>query len=356
MLPEIDAWPFGEVAVTSGKEDAVLLFQNAALLCELSSSSVSCYIAQEDEEVKIFLRAAKAAQEAGDEEAVLWFATTAVAGKGSEHFNIMDGKNRGSGTALHQAVQDEALEVARRLLEVKANVNAVGGAFRRTPLHVAADQGHADLITMLLEAKADPYARDEDGRTPVDCAKQHGGRGLAPFVTGARSLTLLSVLVTCEGPEVIEALEIWKKEARRKDMFGYNKPLDRAHLRERLRVVLAEGLETLGNWCILANEDYTNLRFQNMIPKPEVQASLWHLPGLSAADACDPDLLRALAKTANEDVFQTDTVQAIVQAAWAQTRLATAWEVISCLLMVVLLCVASLTFRHEQPGANESSS
>ena len=301
--------------------------------------------------MKIFLRAAKFAQEAGDEEAVLWFATTAVAGERSWHFNIVDGKNEGHGTALHQAAWDEALEAAQRLLEVNPDVNAVESKYRETQLHLAAARGHADLITMLLEAKADPCARDWLHMTPLDCAKVRlGGRGLAPFVRGAPSLTLLSALVTCEGPEAIEALEEWKKEAR-----GVGGPMERAHLRERLRVVLAKGSEDEGNWCLDADPDYVNLKVQNMIPKPEVQASLWYLPGLRAADACDPVLLTALAETANEQVFQTDTVQAIVQAAWAQTRIATAWEVISCLLMVVLLCVASFTFRHEQPTANESS-
>ena len=300
--------------------------------------------------MKIFLRAAK---EAGDEEAVLWFATTAMAGEGSWYFNIVDGKNEGSGTALHQAVMDGPLEGLQRLLEVKANVNAVESRERFTPLHIAALKGHADLITMLSEAKADPCAGDASRRTPLARAKErHGGHGLALFVRGAPSLTVFSALVTCEGPEVIEGLEAWKKEAK----VSYDdKPVERAYLRERLRVVLAQGFEIEGDCYFSGHPDYANLRFQNMIPKPEVQASLWCLPGLSAADACDPDLLTALAKTANEEVFQTDTVQAIVQAAWAQTRIATAWEVTSCLLTVGLLCVASFTFRHEQPAANESS-
>ena len=306
--------------------------------------------------MKIFLRAAKAAQEAGDEEAALWFATTAVAGKGSVFFHIVDGENMGVGTALHQAATaDKALQAAQHLLDANAKVNAVDRRNRRSPLHVAAFHGHADLITMLLEAEADPYARDEDGRTPVDRAKQHGSRGLALFVRCAPSVTLLSALVTFEGPEVIEALEEWKKLAWRKHGRFESQPMERAHLRERLRVVLAEESEDNANWCLHADEDYVNLKHQNIIPKPEVPASLWYLPGLSAADACNPDLLTALVKTANEEVFQTDTVQAMVQAAWAQTRFATAWEVISCLLTVGLLCVASLTFRHEQPAANESS-
>ena len=133
--------------------------------------------------MKVFLRAAKAAQEAGDEEAALWFATTAVAGKGSVFFHIVDGENMGVGTALHQAATaDKALQAAQHLLDANAKVNAVDRWNRRSPLHLAAFHGHADLITMLLEAEADPCARNKSGETPVDWAKsRHGAYGCLWF-------------------------------------------------------------------------------------------------------------------------------------------------------------------------------
>ena len=94
------------------------------------------------------------------------------------YFNIVDGKNKGYGTALHEAVSDEALEAVQRLLEANADVNAISRWNQRwTPLHLAAFHGHADLIKMLLEAKADPCARDGTGWTPVDYAKRlHGAK------------------------------------------------------------------------------------------------------------------------------------------------------------------------------------
>ena len=96
--------------------------------------------------------------------------------------STVDGKNEGDGTALHQAVSDEALEAAQRLLEVNADVNAVESKYRRTPLHVAAYKGHGDLTKILLEAKADPCAREEDGWTPLDWAKcLHGANGCLWF-------------------------------------------------------------------------------------------------------------------------------------------------------------------------------
>ena len=303
--------------------------------------------------MEIFYAAKKRAEDAGYAKASEWF-TEVEKDWGRYYFRIAGGKNEGDGTALHLAAQ-----AAERLLEVDADVDAVGGFNSDTPLHIAADRGHAELIEVLLEAKADPCARDKACRTPLDLAKlRRGGRRVALFARGVPSLAVLAALVACEGLETIEALEDWKKEAkvlsREGDPsrgLGHAKPMERAHLRERLRVILAQGREEKGDWCLSARDDYANLKDQNIMAKPEVQASLWYLPGLSAADACDEELLEALVETANEEVFQTDTVQAVVQAAWAQMRFSTAWEVVSCLLMVVLLCVASYTFRHGLPQA-----
>ena len=37
----------------------------------------------------------------------------------------------------------------------------------RTPLHVAASEGHEELVRRLLELKADPSAKDKFGKVPV---------------------------------------------------------------------------------------------------------------------------------------------------------------------------------------------
>lgn len=101
-----------------------------------------------------------------------------LAVEGSDYFHTLDGKN---GTALHQAVSDNALEATSYLLEVGAEVDAVE-KHRHTPLHIAAACGHPELLEMLLQARADPCARDRDGQTPVDVAKEwHGARALQCF-------------------------------------------------------------------------------------------------------------------------------------------------------------------------------
>ena len=41
---------------------------------------------------------------------------------------------------------------------------------RETPLHAAADGGHADVVRLLLARGADAHAVEESGQTPLDYA------------------------------------------------------------------------------------------------------------------------------------------------------------------------------------------
>ena len=284
---------------------------------------------------------------AKDTKALQWFLELESRAEGC-YFYKRHGEAAGLGTVLHAAADEGALEAALWLLEVGAEVNALDVEFASRPLHLAAFRCHGELVQVLLDAQADPWARDKDGETPVDVAKRwYCARGLGWFLRFGRPV--LVPLLGREGPEVIEALENWQKETSTVKPCGES--MKRAHLRQRLRVILAEGREEMGQWTLDAAPGYANLKDQNIFRRPEVKARMWYLPGVTAADACHEDILEALVNTANEELFQTDAVQAIVQAAWVQMRFSTAWEVISCFLMVVLLCVASFTFRHEMPHA-----
>ena len=44
---------------------------------------------------------------------------------------------------------------------------------KRTPLHIAAEEGQEELITFLLSKKADANITDSDGYTPVDLAAKN---------------------------------------------------------------------------------------------------------------------------------------------------------------------------------------
>jgi len=69
-------------------------------------------------------------------------------------------------SALHYAAWRGHIEVARQLMaRSRELVKQPGKHDWYTPLHVAAVHGHAELAAALLEAGADPAARDRKGKT-----------------------------------------------------------------------------------------------------------------------------------------------------------------------------------------------
>ena len=81
-------------------------------------------------------------------------------------------------TPLHWAALNGHAAVVTKLLQANAAVDAAN-AFRWTPLHCAAGYGHAAVAELLLQANASPTAVTKDGRTPADLAKQGGHDELA---------------------------------------------------------------------------------------------------------------------------------------------------------------------------------
>ena len=287
--------------------------------------------------------AKKAAANAKDARALEWF--------------DCDHDLYGQITYLHRAARNDEGGAAaiKWLLQCQANVNAttISG---KTPLHLAAlwaRRHGSGAIVLLLKAKADLNACDETCRTPLRFGSP--GRYVSDLVRqGIRHPDLLTLLVQCEGPDAVKALEDWKEEAKYIDLEDSTKEpesTERAHLRERLRVIFCrdEGDGNLRAW-----REVVNLERMNLFVTPEVQTTLHYLPGLKAIDVCHTGLLQALIDTANEDVFQTDIVEAVVQSAWVQMRFSTAWKIFTALLNVALLCYTSSTLRNGRSDASES--
>lgn len=90
-------------------------------------------------------------------------------------------ENTSGATALHLAVafRDEtaAARIAQTLIDNGAELNAkqIGG---QTPLHHAVARGSAKLVDVLVMAGADPFLKDEQGRSASDLAKEMAGEDL----------------------------------------------------------------------------------------------------------------------------------------------------------------------------------
>jgi ankyrin repeat protein len=79
---------------------------------------------------------------------------------------IDDQANLTEGTPLIRAAEDDRLDVARVLVEHKANVNA-RNCVEETPLHFACRNGDLAMVKLLVEHGADPLAADSERATPL---------------------------------------------------------------------------------------------------------------------------------------------------------------------------------------------
>jgi hypothetical protein len=95
----------------------------------------------------------------------------------SHKCNLDDNDGYGA-TALYESVFQENIQMAKILLHYGANPNTktrtyIDGPGNTTPLHYAC-YSSPELIQLLLVHGADPNAKDDNGRTPVDWLKRNG--------------------------------------------------------------------------------------------------------------------------------------------------------------------------------------
>lgn len=97
-------------------------------------------------------------------------------------------------TPLHLASFDSGAGAIRSLIEAGADPNAKDNYSRATPLHIASGRWYYDasdlheiqtVVSTLLHGNDDPNARDKDGESPLHSAARYADR--APVIA-----TLLS--------------------------------------------------------------------------------------------------------------------------------------------------------------------
>jgi ankyrin repeat protein len=118
-----------------------------------------------------------------------WSVAAAINGSAAEErvriIHGVDTKNdKGGKTALHRAATYGHLDVAVELIEAGADPNARDAGLR-TPLHQAATYGHSRVAGLLLEQGADVDARDDNLETPLFEAACYGHRDVARILLEA---------------------------------------------------------------------------------------------------------------------------------------------------------------------------
>ncbi|KAF4676953.1 hypothetical protein FOL47_004195 [Perkinsus chesapeaki] len=159
-----------------------------------------------------------------------------------EHSELMTMKDKRGLTPLHIACWQGNVELAKILLDHKADMNALT-KWGETPLHHAAFFGHVEVCRLLLERGADPLVKDRLRRSPKSLASGKGVGaelrdlfreamtvGLAIGVCVALQVVVPALFVTSQ-PAVAQSAAIATGYARRSASnlrAGYNAGSTRA--------------------------------------------------------------------------------------------------------------------------------
>ena len=88
-------------------------------------------------------------------------------------------------TPLHMAAEGGHREIVDLLIAKGADINATAGAgdgVGWTPLHEAAEGGHKKVVELLIQKGANINVKNGDGRTPMDLAIEHKNAEIADLL------------------------------------------------------------------------------------------------------------------------------------------------------------------------------
>ena len=83
---------------------------------------------------------------------------------------------------LHEAAEEGNLAAVQRLVEQGANAYAMNELYPVTPLHIAAGNGHLDMVKFFISKGMYVNVRDADKDTPLHAAAIHGHMDVAQFL------------------------------------------------------------------------------------------------------------------------------------------------------------------------------
>jgi ankyrin repeat protein len=93
-------------------------------------------------------------------------------------------------TALHAAAYAGRTEAARLLIQYHIDINKQGPYNGYTALHDAIWQNNIEIVKLLLDANADLSLRSNDGKSPLDFARDKNRKEIVALImakTGGHS-------------------------------------------------------------------------------------------------------------------------------------------------------------------------
>lgn len=119
---------------------------------------------------------------------------------------------------LHSALERNAWEEVKQLLNIPyINVNEPGKNLQ-TPLHVVCEEGVKDLVEVLLDKKADPNQEDKTSFTPIHYAAKQGQLEIIEILLGNPKLDLTKK-TSAEGFTVVHFLSMTSVNSNKEALY-----------------------------------------------------------------------------------------------------------------------------------------
>ena len=107
------------------------------------------------------------------------------------------------GISLHSSDIRGHLAVIKMLVNAGADLEAATFEYGHTPLYLAAEQGQSDVMSMLIEAGANPNCRCSDGASPLYIAAHNGHKAAVKTMLRAKANPALTTTVNKWGRAVV---------------------------------------------------------------------------------------------------------------------------------------------------------
>ncbi|SPO05269.1 uncharacterized protein DNG_07956 [Cephalotrichum gorgonifer] len=133
---------------------------------------------------------------------------------GQDKTNI-DAVNQYGDTAMHLVANDGVGDAVRLLISHGSKAHVTTDSCKWYPLHCAAQNGHEDIVQLLLDNGADNYTKDNIGQTPLALATKGGHTGTMKKLLEHRSEKETPQLEIANeyGVTPLAAAALWNNEA-----------------------------------------------------------------------------------------------------------------------------------------------